>query len=101
MEGNHEISMVLEDMDPVMREKSIELSSKFLRDIVNQAASPHRWTVQELDDRVRVLQGLAYFSGLLKYDHVRGGLDLERFGGVLTDMLMNGISPPLKKGEKT
>lgn len=99
LEGDHEILLVLDEMDPGMREKSMEVSAQFLREIIDQAATPHRWTREELDDRVRVLQGLAYFSGLLKNDNVRGGLSRERYGGILADLLMDGIGPPAAKGE--
>ena len=54
---------------------------------------PHRWTAEELKDRARVMLALMYSLGFMLDERIRGGLSLERFGGVLADMLVDGIGP--------
>lgn len=38
--------------------------------------------------------GFRYFSGLLLNERIRGGLSINRYAGIVADMLVNGVRAP-------
>jgi AcrR family transcriptional regulator len=94
MSGDHEILLVLEEMDAAVQDQSMSIQHGFVTQLLDQAARPHRWTRSELEDRSKVLLGLLYASGVFADERLREGLSLERFGELLAEMVVDGVSPP-------
>jgi len=93
LSGDLEFLAALDDLPADVMAKSHAFSNDFLGGLVDQAASPHRWTKLELDDRATVLSALVYFSALLPNERVRGHLSIERFASILADLIIDGIRP--------
>jgi len=92
MGGDHEILMVVEEMNTDLKDQSEELKMAFMHELIDTAAAPHRWTSEELDDRARVIFGFFYFAGLLANEQVRGELSVERFASILADIMVDGLA---------
>jgi len=65
--------------------------------MIEQAAGPGVLTDEELADRAKVLFGLVY-SGLVADEAVRAGLSLERYAGLLADMILDGVTFSMDSG---
>jgi AcrR family transcriptional regulator len=100
MRGDHEILLVLEEMDSSMQDQSMAMQHGFVTQLLDHAARPHRWTRSELEDRAKVLMGLLYASGVFADERLRGELSLERFGELLAEMVVDGVSPRSSRGPR-
>ena len=94
LSGDREMEAALGEMDPETLERHQQLGVVFLAELIDEAAEPHRWTREELEDRATVLMGFRYFSGLLLNETIRGGLSVNRYAGIVADMLVNGVRAP-------
>jgi AcrR family transcriptional regulator len=92
MGGDREILLVLEEMDPEERGRTLAMQHDFFIEMVDLAARPHRWTATELEDRARVLLGLMYAAGAFADARLRGGLSLERFAEILAGVIVEGVA---------
>jgi AcrR family transcriptional regulator len=101
MSGDYEIHAVLDDMDADARSAHRAMQMDFIERLLDPAAAPHRWTAEELSDRAQVVLGLIYSMVFMLDDHVRGDLTVERFGGILADVIVDGLCPgnPTRGGE--
>jgi AcrR family transcriptional regulator len=91
--GDQEMLLVLEEMDADIRQQALELQTEFVAQLLDAATAPHRWTREELADRAKVLLSLIYSSGVITDERIRGGLTVERFAGILSDMIVDGVGP--------
>jgi len=91
LSGDREMLMVLDEMDADLRQQALEFQTDFVAQMLDTATAPHRWTREELLDRAKVLLGLIYSSGVLTDERVRRGLSVERFAGILADMIVDGV----------
>jgi AcrR family transcriptional regulator len=93
LRGDQELLAILDEMPPELMEENDQLRIDFLGNMIDAVAGEHRWNRIELEDRVKVLTGLTYLSGLLGNDHVRSGVSIDRFAAILADMVIDGIAP--------
>ena len=93
MSGDRELLIAMEEMPEDVMIMSEMIKTEFLGGLVDAAAAPHSWNRMEIEDRANVIHGLAFFSALIADERVRGGLSLERFATILSDMVVDGISP--------
>jgi AcrR family transcriptional regulator len=98
MSGDREILAVLDDMDTDVRSTHEAMQIDFLSRLLDPAAGRHRWTAEELTDRARVMLALMYSLGSVLDERLRGTMSLERFGGVMADMLVDGLCPVDQSG---
>jgi len=89
--GDREMLLALADMDDYVQQAASQIPVEFISAILDEAASPHRWTQEELADRARVVFGLVHAAGAFGDERVRQGLDFERFAGILADMIVDGV----------
>ena len=93
MAGDEEMATVLADVDPELLQQSTVDRDALLGRMVDEAARPHRWNAIELRDRARVITSLAYLAPHLNAEHIRDGLDVERYATILADLIVDGIHP--------
>jgi len=91
--GDRELLAALDEVMAEIPHDMRGLSLEFIGDLVDGASSPHGWNRVEVEDRARVLMALSCFSGLIAEERVRGGLSVERFAAILSDMIVDGIGP--------
>jgi AcrR family transcriptional regulator len=89
--GDREMLAVLAELPEEVQEQHQTLSLDFIGGLLDEAASPHKWTQSEVADRVQVLTGLSYFAGMLASEQVRGGLSIERYSELLAQMVVEGL----------
>lgn len=94
MSGDREILDVFQEMDADLRERSVSMQRALVVGLLEQAAGPGRLTRTELEERARVLIGLAFAATVFSDEHVRGGLSPRRFAEVLAETLLEGLVPP-------
>ena len=90
LKGDREMALVLEEMEPDARDRSMDTIIGFLAEMVDQAAAPHDFSREELNDRARAVAGLIHSAGMLG-DEQRFGLSIERFAEILADMVVDGL----------
>jgi hypothetical protein len=88
-------------MDADIRRQTLELQTGFVAEMLDAATAPHRWTREELVDRAKVLLALIYSSGVITDERVRRGLSVERFAGILADLIVHGVTGGLKQTEES
>jgi AcrR family transcriptional regulator len=91
MSGDREMLAALAEMDDYVQRAAAQLPVEILSAMLDEAAAPHRWTPEELEDRARVLLGLVHSAGAFGDERIRQGLDFERFAGILADMIVDGV----------
>ncbi len=94
LSGDHEILAALEELPPDVRAQSDQMTLSFARELVDEAAQPHDFSKQQLDERAAVVAGLVYFAGMLMNQQVRSGLSVARYAEVMASLIVNGINPP-------
>ncbi len=100
LSGDQEVLLVLEEMDADIRQRTLELQTEFVAEMLDKATGPHRWTREELVDRAKVLLALIYSSGVITDERVRRGMSVERFAGILADLIVNGVAAGLQPTEE-
>ena len=100
MSGDRELLIAMEEMPEDAISMSETVRTEFLGGMVDAAAAPHSWNSMEIEDRAKVIHGLAFFSSLIADKGVRGGLSLERFSTILADMIVDGIAGEERPTEK-
>lgn len=98
--GDREMMTVLYQLGADRGEDWHAMQIALLGQIVDEAVRPHAWTEGEIADRARVLFGLAFFGAQLPDERIRGGLALERYAEILADMIVDGIGPSPKGGDR-
>ncbi len=93
LRGDQELTVIMREMPRALMEENDQIRLEFVGGMVDAAAGPHHWNRMELEDRVRVLTGLAWFAGMLANPEVRGGMSVERYATILAEMVVDGISP--------
>jgi len=92
LSGDREVLTALEEkLDPDLRAQMQELQMDFLSELLDGAAAPHRWTEDEVRDRAKAILALLYSSAFVADEKARLGLSVERFAGLLADMIVDGI----------
>ena len=89
--GDSEIMAALEELPPEMLQQSNELTMRFTKGMVGEAAGEGRWSDEELSARAAVIAGLSYFSGMLAMEPIRGGLSVERYSELLARVIVGGV----------
>ena len=92
LRGERDLVTALEDLALEMDAGAMDMRVELVAELIDQAAAPHRWTPTELRDRAHVLSTLVHFSGFLSDERARGGVSVERFAGILADMIVDGVS---------
>ena len=98
MGGDREVLAVFDDLDADVRSMHDAMQIDFLCRLLDPAAAPHRWTEVELRDRARVVLSLVYALRLMLDERIRRDLSIDRFAGVLADMLVDGLCPKAAGG---
>lgn len=98
--GDREVALVLEEMDADLRQQALEFQTQFVAEMLSDATEPHRWTQEELVDRAKVLLALIYSSGAITDERVRRGLSVERFSGILADLIVDGVNAGIQQTEE-
>lgn len=93
LSGDRELLAVVYEVGADRGEDWHAMQIEFIGQMVGEAARPHSWTAGEIADRARVLFGLAFFSGLVVEERVRGTLTVERYAEILADMIVDGVGP--------
>jgi AcrR family transcriptional regulator len=99
LSGDREVLLVLEEMDADLRQQALEFQTQFVVEMLDDATGPHRWTQEELVDRAKVLLALIYSSGVISDERVRRGMSVERFAGILADLIVDGVNAGLQQTE--
>jgi AcrR family transcriptional regulator len=99
LSGDREILAVLYQVGADRGEDWHAMQIEFIGQMIDEAARPHSWTPGEIADRARVLFGLAFFSGLVTEERVRGALTVERYAEILAEMIVDGVGPFTKGGK--
>jgi AcrR family transcriptional regulator len=98
MEGDREVLAVFDELDADVRSMHDAMQIDFMCRLLDPAAAPHRWTDVELRDRARVVLSLIYALRLMLDERIRRDLPIDRFAGVLADMLVDGLCPQAVAG---
>jgi AcrR family transcriptional regulator len=101
LSGDREVLLVLEEMDVDIRRQVLEFQTEFVAEMLDAATGPHRWTREELVDRAKVLLALVYSSGVITDERVRRDLSVERFAGILADLIVDGVNSGLQQMEES
>jgi len=91
MSGDREMLAALAEMEDSVQRAASQIPVEILSAMLDEAAAPHRWTPEELEDRARVLIGLVHSAGAFGDERIRQGLDFERFAGILADLIVDGV----------
>ena len=90
--NDQELIAVYEEMNVEVRDKVFTMQQRFITDMLDQAAAPHRWTAEELEDRAKVLLGLFQAgAGLVVKENMRRDLSLERYASIFADLIVDGV----------
>jgi len=100
MSGDRELLTALEEYGVAGGFSPIDIQAAFMAFLVRRAAPDARWSREEVEDRAKVLLGLMYASGFIDDERLRGGMSVERFAGLLADMLVDGIAPEGNGGDR-
>ena len=100
MQGDRELLAAMDDWNADMGGQVAKIQTAFVGHMVRRAATDHRWTRSEADDRAKVIIGLLWASSFLEDERIRQGLSQERFAEILADMLVDGIAPSGGKGRR-
>lgn len=92
--GDGELSAIQAELPPALLQQQDEIRIGFLGRLIEAASLPHRWTADELRERIQVLVGLAHFSPQLPKEAVRGDLSVERYAARLADVVVEGLVAP-------
>jgi AcrR family transcriptional regulator len=98
MEGDREVLAVFDELDADVRSMHDAMQIDFMCRLLDPAAAPHRWTDVEVRDRARVVLSMIYTLRLMLDERIRRDLPIDRFAGVLADMLVDGLCPPAASG---
>ena len=93
LQGDRELLAAMDDWNADMGGQVARIQVAFVGHMVRRAATDHRWTRSEADDRARVIMGLMWASSFLSDERIRMGLSQERFAEILADMLVDGLAP--------
>lgn len=94
LKGDRDVINVLYDYGrEVAHQDWLSWQVDIMSTMVGEAAGEHAWTATELRDRAKVFLGLVYFSSLLGEERIRGGLSMERYAEILSDLIVDGIAP--------
>ncbi len=89
--GDQEIMAALEERPSDVRTESENMTLSFARELVEEAAEPHDFTKEELDQRAAVVAGLVYFAGMMMNQQVHSGLSIARYAEVMASLVVDGI----------
>ena len=89
---DRDLQAVFDEMPAELVQQHDSRGIDFIVSLVDEAASPHRFSASELADRGRVLASLGYFARFLHDERVRGELSIERFADTFASMLVNGLA---------
>lgn len=92
MSGDRELLAAMDELPEGMQQQFGHMQVDFMAPLVDEAARPHAWNSMEVQDRARVIIGLMYTTVVFGDERIRQGLSLERFGAVLADMIIDGLS---------
>ncbi|MFH1809417.1 MAG: TetR/AcrR family transcriptional regulator [Pseudomonadota bacterium] len=95
--GDREVLLALEEIDDAFQLDTMAIQHDFVARMIEAAASPQRLPEEQLQGRARVLLAQLYSAGALFDERVRGGLDVERYGQLLVDVLIDGVVGPSKE----
>ena len=98
MGGDREVLAVFDDLDADVRSAHDAMQIEFLCRLLDPAAAPHRWTVEELRDRARVVLSLMYAFEFMLDERIRRDISVDRFAGVLADIVVDGLCRPKTEG---
>ncbi|MBA3550509.1 MAG: TetR/AcrR family transcriptional regulator [Nannocystis sp.] len=93
--GDEDIRTAFAELDPALVAAAQTDHDVFFGALIDAAAGPGRLDDQQRRERKQVLDGLRYFAPLLRSEHVRGHLPVERFAAVLAALLIDGIAAPI------
>jgi AcrR family transcriptional regulator len=91
LSGDREIMLALDEMPEEMRQQQQLFTTGFLSDMIENAAGPGVYGDGQIEERARVLWGLTFFTGLIADGRVRGGLSVERFAELLSEIVTTGL----------
>jgi AcrR family transcriptional regulator len=91
LRGDREVLMVIEEMDPYLRQQTMDFQAGFLAQLLADTNLEYAQAPEELAERAQVLLGLIYASGILTDERVRKGISVERHAELLSKMIVDGV----------
>ena len=89
--GDQEILTVFEAMDINVREDAHGMNMELVSEMLSLVEESQQPTVEELNDQAKVIIGLVCCFHMFASEKVRGGVPIERFAGILADIIVDGI----------
>ena len=95
LNGDQEVLAAIFDfIDHYKEQELAKFQLDFIRALIGEVAGEEPISEAETTARAKVLLGLAYLTGMLSNEKIRGGLSIERFAEVLSGMLTDGVCSP-------
>jgi len=93
-EGDQDFRAALAELDPALVASTNAEHQELLEQLLDEAAHPRRWSAAERQERTAVIDGLAFLAPVIRKEHVRKGLSIERFTEVMASTFVDGLLPP-------
>lgn len=91
--GDEELGALLADLrNEVIAEANARQFGLF-SELIAEVAAPDRLDEQELRERATAMSALFYIAPLLRADHIRHGMPIERLAERIGDIVVDGICP--------
>ncbi|UQA55332.1 TetR/AcrR family transcriptional regulator [Polyangium aurulentum] len=97
-EGNQELLSALSELDPAMVAQASADHREMLAGLLDEVAAPRKWSEGERRERIAVIDALPYLAPLLRNEHLRQGMSIERFAEVMASVVVDGMQPGKEGG---
>lgn len=91
--GDQELTAILADLDPAMKETALSDRDAFFGRMLDEAIAPAVWSEAARRERLVVIEALAHLAPRVNDPQIHRGLGLERFAEVLADLIVEGVRP--------
>lgn len=89
--GDDEMGAVLADMSSKVFAESTARTFGTFGDLITAACAPEHLSPDELRERIIAVSTIFYVAPLLRADHVRHGMSLERLAERIGDLVVDGV----------
>jgi len=93
-EGNQELLLALAELDPAMVARASADHREMLADLLDEVVAPRTWSEADRAARIAVIDALPYLAPLLRNEHIRQGMSIDRFADVMASVVVDGMTPP-------
>lgn len=91
--GDEELGALLGDISSKVVAEANARQFGLFGELIAEVCAPERPTEDEIRERVTAVSALFYLAPLLRADHVRHGMSLERLAERIGDLVAFGVSP--------